>query len=207
MKAFWDKWKDEIALVLGIFCISCVYGFIYEVLFYRINDGWWARRGTCYGPFIEIYGIGGILIYFLCKGKNYKPWMVAFISGVGSGIVEYAAGWWLYTFGGHYRSWDYNKEIWNWGNINGFVCFRSVAVFAISGVLLMFVILPVLQWLKKKIGASVFFWIMFIPGIICFVDVFYNDIICTIFPTLDNAMALWARLGWKTNYHGRPNFQ
>ncbi len=187
--------KEEIALVLGIFCFSCVYGFVYETLFYYINDGWWVRRGTSFGPFVQIYGVGGLLIYFICKDRNFKPWLVALISGIGSGILEYIVGWWIYTYMDGLRPWDYNTEIWNWGNIDGFVCFRSVAVFAASGVMLMFVILPALMWLKKKIGAKAFYYLMLIPGVICAADVFYNDILTKIFPLM-NAQTFWHNLGW-----------
>ena len=190
-----DSLKMKIAFLLGLFCISSVYGFIYETLFYYLNDGMWLRRGTCFGPFIQIYGWGGLLIYLVCRNMQKHPIRVTLLSGGMCGLLEYIVGWLIYETMDGLRPWDYNTEIWNWGNINGFVCFRSVAVFALSGIMLIYVVVPLLKWLRNKIGDKAFFWIMMIPGAICMIDTFYNDIICKFFP-FENAMTFWDKRGW-----------
>ncbi len=40
-----------------------------------------------------------------------------------TGLLEYFSGLVIYKLIGA-RYWDYNTEIWNFGNIGGFVCFR-----------------------------------------------------------------------------------
>ena len=60
------------------------------------------------------------------------------------------AGWLVYTFGNGTRYWDYNQEILNFGNIGGFVCLRSVLVFGISALFLMYVVVPVLIWMARR---------------------------------------------------------
>ena len=54
-------------------------------------------------------------------------------------------GWVLYTFGGGLRLWDYNTEIWNFGNIGGFVCLRSVAVFGFAALFLEYMLVPLIK--------------------------------------------------------------
>ncbi len=46
------------------------------------------------------------------------------------------------------RLWDYSSEILNWGNINGFFCFRSVVIFGFAGMFLLYCIEP---YVKKVI--------------------------------------------------------
>ena len=50
-----DKWTIGM-IVLLIFTFGGIFGFIYETLFYRIDLGYFVKRGTTYGPWIPIYG-------------------------------------------------------------------------------------------------------------------------------------------------------
>ena len=68
-----------------------------------------------------------------------------------TGIVELIAGWLVYTLGDGARYWDYNDQPWNFGNIGGFVCLRSVLVFGFSALLLMYLIVPGLFYLAMKL--------------------------------------------------------
>ena len=65
-----------------------------------------------------------------------------------SGTLEYVTGWVLYNVFDT-RLWDYNTEIWNFGNIGGFVCLRSVLVFGLAGLMLIYTVIPVLARLIK----------------------------------------------------------
>ena len=50
------------------------------------------------------------------------------------------------------KCWDYNQEILNFGNINGYVCLRSVLIFGISSLLLMYIIVPLCFYLAKNMN-------------------------------------------------------
>ena len=129
--------------MLGIFCliivISGVFGFIYEYIFYYFNSGmkefYW--RGGNFLPWINIYAIGSIFIYLLSYKKRKNPLKVFLISTIICGILEYIAGLGMYIIGDGFRCWDYNTEILNFGNIQGFVCLRSVLFFGLSALFLM----------------------------------------------------------------------
>lgn len=189
-------WRKLVGILCGVFVIAGIFGFIYETVFYQINNGVATRRGTCFGPFIQLYSYGAWLIILACWRVRQKPWLVFLVSGGVCGVLEYIVGWALYTFGNGFRSWDYNTEIWNWGNIDGFVCFRSVFFFAMSGMLLMYVILPVLMWMSNKMKPKTFFILMLIPMVIALADCFYNDILVNFVPGLQRALLFYKDTGW-----------
>lgn len=64
------------------------------------------------------------------------------VSAIATGLVELAGGWIAYTFYDGARYWDYSHVWWGFGNINGFVCPVSAAIFGIGALLLMYVLLP-----------------------------------------------------------------
>lgn len=134
----------RVQVLIIIFMISAVIGFVYEEFFYLINDGVWSKRGSTFGPWITIYGVGAMLILAITHRVRTKPLPVFLISTVVTGALEFAVGYYLWEFQG-VRLWDYNTEIWNWGNIGGYIYARSVLVFGIMGVILQFWIRPAVE--------------------------------------------------------------
>ena len=143
-----------INLLILIMVCSGVFGFIYELLFYRIDTGRFIKRGSSYGPWIPIYVFGGAAYTLLVYPFKANPLLVFIMCVVVSGIMEYMTGWVLYEKF-NTRLWDYNTEIWNWGNINGYICLRSVLFFGISGMLLVYVVVPMLVWIMSMISAGI----------------------------------------------------
>lgn len=138
----WDT-RQLINLLILIMVFSGVFGFIYELLFYKIDTGRFIKRGSSYGPWIPIYVFGGAAYTLLVYPFKEHPLLVFVMCVVVSGVMEYVTGWVLYNVF-HTRLWDYNTEIWNFGNIKGYVCLRSVLFFGVSGLLLIFVVIPLL---------------------------------------------------------------
>lgn len=134
-------------------------------------------------PWIEIYGIGSLLIYLLCHRYKRSPLKVFLIAGLSCGLLEYLAGKGMYIIFDGRRGWNYNTEILNFGNIEGFVCLRSVLVFAFSGLMLIYIIYPLLIFLSTRIKKKVFNIITFTLAFLFLMDVLYNDIIVSIFHT------------------------
>lgn len=75
------------------------------------------------------------------------------------------------------RGWNYNTEILNFGNIEGFVCLRSVLVFAFSGLMLIYVIYPLLLFISSKVSKKIFNIVCITLAFLFLMDVVYNDII------------------------------
>lgn len=206
MKKMYDDYinfdhKFDKLTMLGIFCLLIViagcFGFIYEYIFYFFNGGmkefYW--RGGNFLPWINIYATGSIMIYLLTYKHRKKPFKVFLISFISSGILEYISGAGMYILANK-RCWDYNKEILNFGNIHGFVCLRSVLFFALSGLLLIYVIIPFLFYLAKKLNKKVFLFISIILCSIILIDEFYNLLFARIFK-LPRAYDVYKNLGFK----------
>lgn len=157
-----------------IFLIGCIIGWIYEMFFYRINDGRFIKRGQGFGPWLPIYGVGALAITaFLYKRKN-SPVTVFLGSCFISGVIELAVGWTLFHFAHGLRLWDYNVEIWNWGNIGGYICFRSILVFGFAGLLCIYMIVPAICELTERIK-RVFLLITVVPlGVLLAADIVFG---------------------------------
>lgn len=168
-----DVWTTTMTFLM-IFAIGGIFGFVYEELFYRIDLGYFVKRGTTMGPWIPIYGYGALLITAATCKIRKKPWMVFAVGGIVCGILEYITGYYCYNVLG-IRLWDYNKEMLNWGNINGFICFRSVLFFALSSLILVYVLIPFIQYLKEKLSRNMFSLISLATGLLFFADAVAAD--------------------------------
>lgn len=170
---------DSITM-LGVFAliivIAGIFGFIYEFIFYYFNGGmkefYW--RGGNFLPWINIYATGSIMIYYLTYKYRKKPWKIFFISFIACGVLELISGWGMDIVRNGNRCWDYNNEILNFGNIGGYVCFRSAFFFGISSLLLMYVIVPICFYLACSLDKKVFLTISITLCTIVLFDEFYN---------------------------------
>ena len=190
--------------MLGIFCliivISGMFGWLYEVVFYYFNSGmteiYW--RGGNFLPWINIYAMGAILIYVLTYKKRKNPLFVFLVSIISTGILEYIGGYFMEHIM-HIKCWDYNTEILSFGSINGYVCLRSVLVFGISALLLMYIIVPFCFYLARKIPKKTFLILSYtICGIFLF-DELYNLIFANLL-NLPRASEVYKQLGFKFLY-------
>lgn len=172
--------KRELYILLLIFVFGGVFGFFYEELFYYIDLGHLVKRGSTFGPWIQIYGFGAVFIAVTTKKLRQKPWLVFLTSGVVCGVLEYGTG---YVFDRcfHIRSWDYNVEIWNWGNIGGYVCARSVLFFAASGLFLQYGIRPLLEKYADGVKPRTLALTSCIPAAVCVLDMVTSTIRDTFF--------------------------
>lgn len=136
-----------ISYILFFFTFSFV-GWIWEVGLHLINDGVFVNRGTMHGPWIPIYGIGGVLILLLLKKYYNNPFKLFVASFILCGIVEYFFGWVLETFI-HMRYWNYSGYF---INIKGRVCLEGLIVFGLGGVGFTYIFAPILDNFYKKIN-------------------------------------------------------
>ena len=186
--------------MLGIFCmiivIGGVFGFLYEYLFYFFNGGMkeFYYRGGNFLPWINIYATGSVMIYILTYKYRKNPLKVFLISVISTGLLEYFSGLGIYIIGDGLRYWDYNTEILNFGNINGFICLRSVMFFGLSALLLMYIIIPFCFHVASKSNKKVFLIVTISICSIFLADEFYNLIFTKIF-NLPNAIKIYKSIG------------
>lgn len=190
--------------MLGIFCliivISGMFGWLYEVVFYYFNSGmteiYW--RGGNFLPWINIYAMGAILIYVLTYKKRKNPLFVFIVSMISTGILEYIGGAFMEHIM-HIKCWDYTNEILSFGNINGYVCLRSVLVFGLSALLLMYLIVPLCFYLAKKMPKKAFLILSYTICAIFLFDELYNLIFANLL-NLPRASEVYKELGFKYLY-------
>lgn len=164
MSSKMSKRDRKVVLVIWVILISAIFGFVYEEIFYRIDLGYFVKRGSTIGPWLPIYATGGLLIYLVNK-DDLGIFKVFIKSLLVCGILEYLVGYLLFNIS-NVRLWDYNTEILNYGNIGGFICLRSVLFFGLSGIFLMKVIVPLLlKILKKNKSKWVLYITVFIGGL------------------------------------------
>lgn len=197
-----DSHAFDKSTMLGIFCmiivITGIFGFLYEFVFYYFNSGmkqfYW--RGGNFLPWINIYAIGSIIIYILTYKHRKNMFKVFLTSALSCGILEYIAGLGMYVIGNGFRCWDYNTEILSFGNIQGFVCLRSVLFFGFSSLLLMYIVVPLCFQLARKINKKLFLTISITLCTFILMDEFYNLAIARIF-SLPRACDIYKELGFQ----------
>jgi len=156
--------------------LSGIFGFIYETFFYKIDLGYFVKRGSTYGPWIPIYVWGGLLIIILTYRFKGKPILVFLLNCLITGTLEYTTGYALLKYK-NIRLWDYNTEIWNFGNINGFVCLRSILFFGLASLFLIYILVPIVVRLTKKIPEYNLIILSSFLGFIFIIDVFLYSIL------------------------------
>lgn len=143
--------KENKNILILTMIIGGIIGYIYEIIFYRIDLGYFTNRGSTFGPWIPIYAFGSLFLALLVYPYRKNIGLTFFLCFVVTTFLEYMTGFVLFHFF-HTRLWDYNTEIWNFGNIQGFICLRSVLLFACAGMFLVYVLIPFLEKLQTKVS-------------------------------------------------------
>lgn len=153
MKLFKDEKlskRNVFNLLVLVMIIGGITGFVYEEIFYYFDLGQLVKRGSTYGPWIPIYAFGSAFITIITYKYKDKPLIVFGLSLLITGVLEYLTGMFFYEVL-HTRLWDYNTEILNFGNINGYVCLRSVLLFGFAGLFLIYYIVPKILKVMKRV--------------------------------------------------------
>ena len=102
---FMKKRRDFDYYVLLFFCLAFV-GWLWEVLLFLLTDHAFINRGVYRGPYLPIYGVGGVLLCFLLRRYRGKPFLVFALSMVVCSVLEYLTSYLLEVRWG-IRWWDY----------------------------------------------------------------------------------------------------
>ncbi len=121
-----------ISLQIFFFFFFSVAGFLWEVIIFFVKDGGFTNRGFLYGPWLPVYGVGGVLFYLLLSRTAKKHPVITFFLSllIGTGL-ELLIGWFLDSIW-DLRYWDYRGYPFNY---NGYICLWSALGFGFAGVL------------------------------------------------------------------------
>ena len=196
--------KQLLFIVSSIIILSGFFGWIYEIIFYYFNSGMktFYMRGGNFSPWINIYCFGAFIILFLTYNKRKKPVQVFLISALSSGLLELISGYVLYEKLHWVKCWDYNQEILNFGNIGGYVCLRSVIVFGLCGLLLIYGIIPILIKISKTNYLNIVLTISLLLATLIIIDETYNLFIYK-WLSLPEAPTIYKKIGFKYIYFSK----
>ena len=114
---------------LLLFFACSAAGWLWEVLLTAAAAGRWVNRGLLHGPWLPVYGVGGVLLSAALRGLRRRPAAALVLGALLGGAVEYGAALILEQWY-HRRWWDYTG--WT-GSIRGRVCLASLTGFALAG--------------------------------------------------------------------------
>lgn len=113
--------------LLLLFFLFAGAGWLWEVAFVGASTGRLVNRGFLHGPWLPVYGVGGLL-FVLLPGPR-RGWRVPAVCALLGAGVEYAASLLLEGLF-HARWWDYT----GWaGSVDGRICLASAAAFGVAG--------------------------------------------------------------------------
>lgn len=158
----------SISSLVMMFFIFSMAGWLWEVSLHMINYGEFVKRGVLHGPWLPIYGSGGLLILILLKRVRHRPVIQFFSIIFLCGAVEYFTSWVLEIISGGHRWWDYTGYFLN---LNGRICGEGLLIFGIGGMMIVYILAPVLDSMIRKIPRSVV-----IPVCIVLTCLFLSDL-------------------------------
>ena len=154
-----------LALILLFFIFSFI-GWTWEVSLHLVKDGVFVNRGVLHGPWLPIYGAGGIMILVLLNRFRRNPAAEFIAAVVLCGCVEYFTSLFLQmTFG--QKWWDYSGYFLN---LNGRICAEGLLTFGMGGMAIVYMLAPALDNMIRKIKLKVL-----IPICIVLVCLFATD--------------------------------
>ena len=139
-----------------VFILSAIIGWLYEVYIFWWNGKGLLNRGFLFGPYLPVYGCGGVVLVLLLnpliKKKlriwkvNIMPAVVFLLIGLIATVVEYVAHYLLDTYF-DILLWDYSGQFMN---LNGRVCLDASLNFAIVGFAAIYIVMPILSRIGKR---------------------------------------------------------
>ena len=135
------------SLVLLFMMFSCI-GWLWEVGLHFFNEGIFVNRGALHGPWLPVYGTGGIMILLLLYRFRSKPGLEFTLAISLAGIVEFGTSAVMEFANDGMRWWDYTGYFLNFG---GRICAEGLLFFGIGGLAVVYLIAPAVNnWLREQ---------------------------------------------------------
>jgi len=171
----------KIRNIFLIFMACSFLGWIYEVLvgIFETHVGY-VNRGYLFGPYLPIYGFGGLmLIALLTKVRDKKVYIGSFplsfvsvflitmfittvIELFGSYFMEFLTGDWL---------WDYSNYF---CNFEGRIALWSSVKFGIGGLIIIYIVEPLINLCIKRAGKTAINVFSLVLAVIFLIDLSFR---------------------------------
>ena len=168
-----------------LFFIYSFFGYICECIYCSIKAGKKVtNRGFLIGPYLPIYGVGAMFFIYLLDKYYYDPIVLFIMSCVIATVLEYftsiimervfKARWWDYS----------NKKL----NINGRVCLENTFLFGIGGLIVMYLVNPIVLNVINKLSDFGLVFISLLLFIIFICDLYISAV--TIYKLRENSIRI-----------------
>lgn len=154
----------------ALFFIFAMFGWVWELFFYYVQQGKIINRGVLHGPWLPIYGVGGLIVLVFLFMLRRKPVLHLIATVVLCGIVEYFGGWALEAIFDK-KWWDYSGYFFN---LNGRVCAEGLFVFGVAGMAFIYVLAPLLDNLIRKAQQKILVPVEAVLLLFFIIDVIYS---------------------------------
>lgn len=178
VSAVWKKLKLDYnrdysvhSLILLFFTFSFM-GWVWEVLLHVYEDGMFVNRGVMHGPWLPIYGCGGVLVIVLLRKFADRPALTFALTVIVCGILEYATATFLWETK-HEMWWEYTGYFLN---LKGRICAEGLLLFGIGGMAFIYIIGPFFDNIFRKIPPNKMVAICCILAVFFGADVIYSSI-------------------------------
>lgn len=143
--------RYKITSLIILFFIFSGIGWIWEVALHLITNGTFVNKGTMHGPWLPIYGWGGVLILTILYRFRKNPKLEFLLTIIICGLVEYFTSFYLEMVY-HFKWWDYSGYFLN---LNGRICAEGLLVFGLGGLAIVYLVAPLIDNHIKKINKNV----------------------------------------------------
>ena len=157
--------------VISLFFIFCFIGWSWEVALHIVKDGVFVNRGTMHGPWLPIYGSGGVMILVLLYKYRKNPILEGFLAIVLCGVVEYSSHWFLEVTKG-IKWWDYSGYFLN---LNGRICAEGLLVFMLGGLAIVYTLAPIIDDKLRKVDKKIIKTICISLLVVFLIDMVYSQ--------------------------------
>ena len=160
--------KRTLDFYILFFFLASLAGWLWEAGIYLVTEHALINRGIFYGPYLPIYGVGGLFLWLILQRIHERKILTFLLSALLCSVMEYCTGVFLEWKWGM-RWWDYSGHFLN---LQGHICLLGAVCFGLGGMLLNCYVMPFYMKLYHKIPAK---WRWTLCGV--FVAVFAADII------------------------------
>lgn len=163
--------KYSIFSIILLFFIFSFIGWTWEVCLHLISDGVFVNRGVLHGPWLPIYGSGGVLILVLLYKFRKNPALLFALIVLLCGVVEYSTSYYLEVVHNGQKWWDYSGYFLN---LNGRICAEGLLVFGLGGMAIVYIVAPVIDNYLQKVNTKLLALISIVLISSFFVDQIYS---------------------------------
>lgn len=165
--------KNILQITLMFFLFSFI-GWIWEMGIHLVEDGQLVNRGVLHGPWLPIYGAGAVMIIILFRNRrDQNPIIQIILMMVVCGVVEYGTSIFLEWMYHGKRWWDYTGYFLN---VQGRICFLSLAIFAVGGMVIIHLLLPGMERKIDRINVRTLTVIVAVLVLVCVLDGAYSSV-------------------------------